>query len=90
VERAHIAQVKYYLYKLLQKGVEGATGIIEYPKLKQREEVASLSPADVEKIREWEEEVQVIVNSPVCPDVIHAKICRQCSYCDFCYSSEPA
>lgn len=88
VEQAHIAQVQYYLYKLLQKGVEGATGIIEYPKLKQRQEVQSLSDADVEKIRTWERHVQDIVSSPVCPGVIRAKICKQCSYYDFCYSSE--
>lgn len=36
VEQAHKAQVKYYLYRLLQAGVEGATGIIEYPSLRQR------------------------------------------------------
>src|SRR5688572_11102706 len=33
VEQAHIAQVKYYIYKLKQKGIEGVAGIIEYPKL---------------------------------------------------------
>lgn len=89
VEKAHIAQVQYYLYKLLQKGVDDVAGVIEYPKLKQREEVRPLTDSDVEMIRAWENDVHTIVSSPVCPDVIHAKICRQCSYCDFCYSSEP-
>ncbi len=89
VEQAHIAQVQYYLYKLLEKGVEGASGVIEYPKLKQREEVRPLSGTDVEKIRAWEDHVREIVNLPVCPTVIQAKICRKCSYCDFCYSAEP-
>lgn len=89
VEQAHIAQVQYYLYKLSQKGIEGATGIIEYPKLKQRQEVKSLTPGDAEMIVGWEKEIGTIVGSPDCPPVIHARICKQCSYHDFCYSSEP-
>jgi CRISPR-associated exonuclease Cas4 len=88
IEQAHVAQVKYYLYKLSQKGIEGATGLIEYPKLKRREEVQALSVLDVQEIIQWENEVQAIVNSSICPDVIHAKICKQCSYYDFCYSTE--
>lgn len=89
VENAHIAQVKYYLYKLHQKGIEGVTGIIEYPKLKQREQVSALTGDDLEMIGRWEDEVSAIVQSSSCPDVIRAKICKRCSYYDFCYSSEP-
>lgn len=89
VESAHIAQVKYYLYKLHQKGIEGVTGIIEYPKLKQREQVPALTEEDIGVIARWEEEVKAIVESSSCPDVIRAKICKRCSYYDFCYSSEP-
>lgn len=88
VEKAHIAQVQYYLYKLKQKGVDGATGFIEYPKLKQREVVNALTPDDVEAIVQWEQAVEAIIASPVCPDLIRAKICKQCSYHDFCYSTE--
>ena len=32
VEKAHIAQVKYYIYKLEQQGVEGVTGLMNIPK----------------------------------------------------------
>jgi len=88
VEQAHVAQVQYYLYKLAQKGVENATGIIEYPKLKQREEVSALQPDDLTKIAQWEEEVKAIITSPACPAVIRAKICKRCSYFDFFYSTE--
>jgi CRISPR-associated exonuclease Cas4 len=88
VEQAHIAQVKYYLYKLLQKGVAGVTGIIEYPKLKQREQVSALTEDDVKVIAGWEKEVESIIWSSTCPEVIRAKICKQCSYYDFCYSTE--
>ncbi len=34
VEEAHIAQVKYYIYILQKHGIDGATGLIEYPKLR--------------------------------------------------------
>ncbi len=87
VERAHTAQVKYYLYKLQQHGVEGATGIIEYPKLRQRE-LVELKKEDVANIREWEKEIEAIVSGEECPQVINAKLCRRCSYFDFCYVDE--
>lgn len=87
VEQAHQAQVKYYLYRLLLAGVEGATGILEYPSLRQKEQVL-LEKEDVEKIQNWEKEIQSICMSDQCPPVIHAKICRSCSYCDFCYIDE--
>ncbi len=89
VEQAHIAQVKYYLYKLLQNGIEGATGIIEYPKLRQREEVL-LEKVDIENIQKWEKEIHKIIDSETCPPVIRAKICKSCSYYDFCYIEEEA
>lgn len=88
VEQAHIAQVQYYLYKLAQKGIEGASGVIEYPKLKQRQEVACLTAEETITISTWEHAVQEIVVSHRCPEVIRARICNQCSYHDFCYSGE--
>ncbi|MBN8650560.1 MAG: CRISPR-associated protein Cas4 [Cytophagales bacterium] len=88
VEKAHIAQVQYYLYKLKQKGVDGVTGIIEYPKLKQREVVNALTPHDVEAVVRWEQAIEAIITSSICPNVIRAKICKPCSYYDFCYSTE--
>src|SRR5215212_5619368 len=35
IEDAHEWQVKYYIWLLQQNGVEGVTGILEYPKLRQ-------------------------------------------------------
>ena len=87
VENAHIAQVKYYLYKLLQNGVEGAKGVIEYPKLKRREEVL-LIEEDMAQIKDWEKHIQEIIGEETCPPVINAKICKSCSYHDFCYIQE--
>lgn len=87
VEKAHVAQVKYYLYKLQRHGIEGATGIIEYPKLRQREFV-ELNTADTEQIKQWEKDITQLIEQEQCPPVIKAKICRQCSYSDFCYVGE--
>lgn len=88
VEKAHIAQVQYYLYKLRQKGIDGATGIIEYPRLKQREQVKALDENDVKMVEQWEQAAGSIIGLIVCPEVIRAKLCRSCSYFDFCYSTE--
>jgi CRISPR-associated exonuclease Cas4 len=87
VEYAHMAQVKYYIYKLKQHGIEGVTGIIEYPKLKQREEVF-LTDDDETNIRDWMQQVENIVSNEHCPAVIRARICKSCSYENFCYASE--
>jgi CRISPR-associated exonuclease Cas4 len=89
MEVAHIAQVKYYLYKLEQHGIDGATGLIEYPRLKQRQEVEMLTDADRSAIRQMEFEVNTLIQQAQCPPVIRAKICQSCSYFDFCYSNEP-
>lgn len=87
VEHAHLAQVKYYLYRLSLAGVRDATGILEYPTLRQREEVL-LTNNDISEIRKWEQEIESICTSEVCPSVINAKICKSCSYQDFCYIQE--
>jgi CRISPR-associated exonuclease Cas4 len=87
VEEAHIAQVKYYLYILEKNGIPGAKGILEYPKLRRREEV-KLLPGDVELILNWETEIKRIIESEQCPRAIVKKICKNCSYFDFCYIGE--
>lgn len=87
VENAHKAQVLYYLYKLLKNGIEGASGIIEYPKLRQTETVEWTSES-LAIILQWEKEITEIIASENCPATIKAKICKSCSYNDFCYVDE--
>jgi CRISPR-associated exonuclease Cas4 len=87
VEQAHVAQVKYYLYVLDRNGIEEATGILEYPKLRKRDEVL-LEDEDKAEIRRWEQDIERIANSPVCPPLLNKPICKQCSYFDFCYAKE--
>jgi len=89
IELAHLAQVKYYLFKLEQKGVDGVTGIIEYPKLKQKQEVPRLTKLDKREIEDWEKQVEKIVANENCPEAVKLRICKSCSYFDFCYSNQP-
>lgn len=88
IEAAHRAQVQYYLFKLRQHGVTGATGMIEYPDLRRTEPVTALTEADVLEIEQWERDVTGIVTSPVCPAVINKPFCKQCAYYDLCYIGE--
>lgn len=83
-EEAHEWQVKYYLWLLAQNGIEGATGILEYPKLRETKEVL-LTPSDETYLQSAMVQVKAIVESERCPPVINSKICKSCSYCDFCY-----
>ena len=87
IEGAHRAQVKYYLWVLERNGIEGATGILEYPKQRHTEKV-ELTDEDRAKIPEWIAEIERIIASDNCPKVINKPICKTCSYCDFCYADE--
>ncbi len=87
VETAHEWQLKYYLYVFERNGIEGVSGILEYPKLRKTSEVW-LSDADRQIIVEMELKIMEIVNNDVCPPLEKKNICRNCSYYDFCYSGE--
>lgn len=84
LEHAHIAQVKYYLFALEQRGVVGARGVIEYPKQRRTTEVV-LTEADRADIRGWEAEIERIVSLPVCPELVKKSYCRNCAFRDFCF-----
>jgi len=87
VEEAHLWQVKYYIYVLERNGLKGVSGLLEYPTLRQTTQV-ELTDADRQKIAEMEKEITKIIECDDCPPVIHSKICKNCSYYDFCYVKE--
>lgn len=87
VEEAHRWQVKYYIYVLERNGVEGVTGILEYPTLRQTEKV-ELTDNDREQIKNMEKDIETLITSDTCPPVINSKICKNCSYYEFCYIVE--
>jgi CRISPR-associated exonuclease Cas4 len=82
---SHLWQLKYYIYRIEKAGVDGVTGLLEYPAERQTEEVL-LSIPDREYIEEIEKEINTLVNSDFCPPLIDAAKCKKCSYCDFCFS----
>lgn len=87
VERAHEWQLKYYLYVFEKNGIVGVTGILEYPVLRKTDAIV-LSDIDRETIRTMEAEIQGIVENEECPPLEKKRICKNCSYYDFCYSTE--
>jgi CRISPR-associated exonuclease Cas4 len=86
-EQAHEWQVKYYIYVLERNGIEGVTGILEYPRLRETHEVL-LSNIDREKIKEIETAITQIITSETCPGRKQQSSCKNCSYFDFCWSGE--
>jgi CRISPR-associated exonuclease Cas4 len=87
VEQAHIWQVKFYLWLLELNDVEAVKAIIEYPRLREREEVF-LDDEDIDYLKKTIREIMAVANDKTCPSVINARICKSCSYYDFCYSGE--
>ncbi|MDM8304757.1 CRISPR-associated protein Cas4 [Phocaeicola salanitronis] len=87
VEAAHEWQLKYYIYVFERNGIEGVTGVLEYPTLRKTQEVV-LSDVDRERIQEMEVDIQRIISDDDCPPLQKRGICRNCSYFDFCYSGE--
>lgn len=87
MEHSHVAQVQFYLYLLHKNGIEGATGLIEYPKLRQTQTVR-LEEEDVPMVEAWMQDIERIVESERCPNRIAKSKCRSCSYFDFCYAAE--
>lgn len=86
-EEAHEWQVKYYLYVLEQSGIEGVTGLLEYPKLHKTDEVLLTTP-DREAIKEIIENIGKIIQDEHCPEPLQKSHCKNCSYFDFCWSGE--
>jgi len=87
VEKAHEWQVRYYIRVLERNGISDVVGILEYPELRHTARV-TLTDDDRAKIEEIERDIEQIVHAEICPPVIRAKICHNCSYYDFCYVEE--
>lgn len=87
VEQAHVAQVQYYLYLLAEAGIQQPKGLLEYPKLRQTQEVL-LDEATRQAIPNWLAAIERIVKLDDCPPTINKPLCKRCSYYDFCYVAE--
>ncbi|MCD8089155.1 MAG: CRISPR-associated protein Cas4 [Clostridiales bacterium] len=83
IEEASILQVKYYLYYLKQRGVDGITGKIDYPLLKESVEVI-LTKEDEAEIENILSEIRKITSEDKPPVYKGKRICRSCAYFDLC------
>jgi CRISPR-associated exonuclease Cas4 len=84
MEDTHIWQVKFYISVLEKKGIEGATGEIDYPKLRQKIKV-ELTNDDREELIKIRSKIKEIVENEKPPEVINKPFCKQCAYYDLCY-----
>jgi CRISPR-associated exonuclease Cas4 len=87
IEKAHEWQLKYYIYKLRENGMEGVTGILEYPKLRIRNEV-ELTAEDIQELEKIIPEAERVKCLEKCPEKINVKLCKKCAYYDFCWAEE--
>jgi len=83
LEDAHLQQMLYYLYYLKQKGV-AAVGRIDYPKLRKTRDV-ELTPENELGIKGILESIHEILSEDKPPKVEKKRICRKCSYFEFCW-----
>lgn len=87
VEKAHEWQVKYYIYVFERNGIVGCSGLLEYPTIRKTMRV-DLTDEDREEIKRMEQEILQIIESEDCPPLNKKRICKSCSYYDFCFTTE--
>jgi CRISPR-associated exonuclease Cas4 len=86
-EKAHVAQVQFYLYLLRKNGVAVSHGLIEYPKLRLTERV-TLDEEEEKQVELWVHEIGELLAKEHCPPRLPVSKCRSCSYFDFCWIGE--
>ena len=84
IEEASILQVKYYLYFLHKRGVDNIKAQIDYPLLKQNVEV-KLTELDIKNIEQILNDIKVIVEKDIPPELEKKRICKSCAYYDLCF-----
>lgn len=84
IEEAGIWQVKYYLYYLKQRGVDGLKARIDYPLIKKNLTV-ELTQGDEEQLEEVIQEILLLKEEEYPPQFQSVKICGKCAYHDLCF-----
>jgi len=87
LEESHRWQVKYYIYIMEQAGITGVTGLLEYPRLRHTEQVL-LTGHDLTELEAIMTDIERIAAAENCPPLVRKGFCKNCSYFDFCYSTE--
>ncbi len=84
IEEAGIWQLKYYIYFLKQKGIIIEKGVVDYPKLRQRETIF-LTTEDERKIEKILVDIEITTSSLKPPTIIDKPLCKKCAYYEYCY-----
>ena len=84
IEEAGIWQVKYYLYYLKQRGVDGLKARIDYPLIKKNLTV-ELTQGDEKQLEEIIQEILLLKEEEHPPQFQAVKICGKCAYHDLCF-----
>lgn len=84
IEEAGIWQLKYYMYFLKQKGIIIEKGVVDYPKLRQRETIF-LTTEDERKIEKILADIEITTSSLKPPTIIDKPLCKKCAYYEYCY-----
>lgn len=84
IEEAGVWQVKYYLYYLKQRGVDGLKAKIDYPLLKKNL-VVELTEEDERRLDEVIQEIERTKEQMQPPQFSSQKICAKCAYHDLCF-----
>lgn len=85
MESSHEWQVKYYIHLLEEAGVQGATGVLEYPRLRETKTIV-LTDEDRAVLLKSINEIEQLIERLQCPARIDKPLCKKCSYYDFCYT----
>lgn len=76
-------QILYYLYYLKQLGTE-KRGIINYPKMRKREEII-LTPEAEKEVEEALIRIQEVLKMDKPPMLLKKPYCTKCAYYEFCW-----
>lgn len=79
-------QILYYLYYLKRLGVE-KKGMINYPKMRRKEEVV-LTEQSEREVESALQRVREVLEMPVPPSLERKPFCTKCAYYEFCFGGE--
>lgn len=83
-KEAAIAQIKYYLYVLRQKGIN-VDGELRIPKEKYIEKI-TLNEMDIPKIDKTIQQIKNLICQPEAPErTAKTGICKKCAFYELCY-----
>lgn len=77
-------QLKYYIWVLRNKGVDIEKGILDYPKIRKREEIF-LNEEEEEELMEVLKDIEILIKQKTPPPTINKSFCKKCSYYELCY-----